>query len=124
MAATLTILKLTNISAVCSISGTGAATIALATDLLKAGETAATPKVDIKAIWGACVSGTGNTIVRNSHTLWDLTNIPFHFQFDGWNDNRDRTSDIVVTLGASGGTIILELIKKDGYGLTQQVANY
>lgn len=116
MPASIQIFKVTPIDAVVKIYGTGTYTITLGTDLKLANETVTTPIVDIKAIWGTCLTASGNTIVRNGVTLWNLPAYPFHFQFDGWSDTQAHTSDIVVTLGASGGNIVLELRKKGGYG--------
>lgn len=115
----ITFLKVTPIHCVVAIRGNQTTTITLA--MLKViNETVSAPIVDIKAIWFSCLSGSGNTIVRNSVTLWDLPGVPGNYQFDGWSDTQARTSDITVSIGASGGTIILELVKKGGYGDSQQ----
>ena len=39
--------------------------------------------------------------------------------FNGFSDNTLNTYDIVVTIPAEGGTVILELLKVSGYGNTQ-----
>jgi hypothetical protein len=120
MSASFQLLKLTPIDAVVKVYGVDSYTIGLATDLKLAAEVIGTPIVDIKAIWSTCQTATGNTIVRNGITLWSPNNVPFHFQFNGWSETQAHTSDIVVTLGASGGNIVLELRKKGGYGDEQQ----
>jgi hypothetical protein len=113
--ATIQVLKLTPISAVIKVFGAaGSATIALATTLKLASETIGTPKVDINGIHASVLGNS--TIVRNSETLWTLGTYPISWRFENWCDNQDDTSDIVVTLGTGGGTIVLELTKKDGYG--------
>lgn len=124
MAASVQILKLTPIHAVVKVYGVGSYTITLGTDLKLANETVSSPIVDIKAIWSTPLTASGNTIVRNGATLWNLSNLPFHFQFDGWSDNQQNSQDIVVTLGASGGQVVLELVKKGGYGDSQFVAKF
>jgi hypothetical protein len=117
MAVSLQVLKLTPIHAVVKVYGTnGSQTISLATTLKLANETVAAPVVDIKAIWWSCAGASGNTITRNGKLLWEFGTIPGHFQFDGWTENEEHTSDIVVALPAAGGTIVLELVKKGGYG--------
>lgn len=116
--ATVTVLKNTPTHAVVKVWGTaGAATITLATDLKLANQTATTPVVNITGIVAACVATSGNTIVRNSNVLWNLPQF-FKWRSEGWADNQDNTSNIVVTLGTGGGTIVLELAKNSGYGDT------
>ena len=64
----LTMLKKTPIHCVAMITGTGAQTIALATDLLCTNETAGTCQVNIAGIYWAIPGATPATIVRNSVT--------------------------------------------------------
>lgn len=119
MATNKTIIKVTPNAAVVKIWGTaGSATIDLNVDLLTTLETSpiAAPTVHINGITAYCLSASGNLIVRNSKTLWELGNVPVNWRFEGWCDNMEPTSDIVVTLGASGGVIVLELTKKGGFG--------
>jgi hypothetical protein len=114
----LVVLKNTPIHAVVKVTGVGAQTIALATDLLHTNQTAATPTVNISAIHWAVPGTTGATIKRNTITQWPLVGSYSH-QFNGFSDNTLNTYDIVVTIPAEGGTVILELLKVSGYGNTQ-----
>ena len=126
MATTKTVIKLTPIHCVVAVSGTGAAeTIDLSVDLLSQNQTAGiatgsptVPKVNIGAIQYTINGATPATIVRNNVTLWQLTGA-FGHQFNGYSDNRENTSDIVITMPAGGGTVIIELLKVEGYGNTQ-----
>jgi hypothetical protein len=105
---------------VVAISGTGATeTIDLDTTLSTTGQTASSPKVNISAIHWSVPSGNA-TIVRNSVSLWLLTGAR-EFDFNGYSDNREQGSNIVVTTPAGGGTVIIELVKISGYGDTQHV---
>lgn len=116
----LTILKLTPIHCVAKVTGAGATTITLATDLLVSGrQTASTPTVNISGIHFAIPGSTEATIARNSVVEWRLVG-NYSFDFNGYSDNVNNTSNIVVTLPAGGGTVILELVKTGGYGDTQQ----
>ena len=116
----LTILKLTPIHCVAKVTGAGATTITLATDLLVSGrQTASTPTVNIGCIHFAIPGSTEATIARNSVVGWRLVG-NYAFDFNGFTDNANNTSDIVVTLPSGGGTVILELVKTGGYGDVQQ----
>lgn len=114
----LSVLKNTPIHTVVAIFGNSAAeTINLATTLATAAQTPATPQVHIKAIHWSVPSGDA-IIGRNGVTLWAL-NGAFQFDFAGYSDNREATSNIAVTIPAGGGTVILELMKISGYGDAQ-----
>lgn len=116
----LSVLKNTPIHTVIAISGTSAAeTINLATTLATASQTPSSPRVHIKAIHWSVPEGNA-IIARNGVTLWSL-NAAFQFDFAGYADNREATSNIVVTLPAGGGTVLLELMKISGYGDTQHI---
>jgi hypothetical protein len=115
----LTILKKTPIHVVAMVTGAGAQTISLATDLIGTNETASTPTVNIGGIYWSVPGATAATIVRNSVTQWPVLG-SYHFEFNGWSDNSNNTFDIVVTIPAGGGTVILELLKIGGYGNSQQ----
>lgn len=120
MAATVSVLKLTQVHGVVKVRGTGAGTIALATTLKKSTETVATPTVHIKSIYVSLASGTAATVVRNGKTLWTLNDQGCGFlDFAGWSDNEESTSDIVVTFTGGDGTVVLELMKVSGYGPQQ-----
>lgn len=116
----LTILKNTPIHAVIAISGAGATeTINLADTLKTSSQTPGTPIVNISAIhWSVPVGNA--TITRNSVPLWLLTGAR-EFDFNGYSDNRENGSNIVVVTPAGGGTVILELVKISGYGDTQHI---
>lgn len=116
----LTVLKNTPIHAVVAVSGANAAeTIDLATTIKTAAQTAGTPIVNISAIhWSVPV---GNALIaRNSNNLWLLTGAR-EFDFNGYSDNRENGSNIIVTLPAGGGTVIIEMVKISGYGDAQHV---
>ena len=115
----LTVLKKTPIHCVVKVSGASAETITLATTLLYGPhEVAATPKVHIMGLHWAIVGATGATIVRNAVTLYNLVGA-YGEVYNGFSDNQQESSDIVVTIPAGGGSIILELLKVSGYGNTQ-----
>ena len=126
MAASKTILKLTPIHCVVKVYGTGEVTIALATDLLypNGRETVVgqptPPTVNITGLRWAVPGAVAATVTRNSNAHWNLGGA-YYLQFDGFSDNSDNTSDIVVDFGAGTGTIILELVKISGYGDTQHL---
>lgn len=114
------ILKNTPIHAVIAITGAAASeTINLSTTLAITGQTAATPLVDIKHIHWSVPVGVA-TIVRNSVTLWNVTGA-YNLDFCGFTDNREHGSNIVITLPAGGGTVIVELMKISGYGDSQHI---
>lgn len=116
----LTILKNTPIHAVVVISGANAAeTIDLASTLATASQTPGTPIVNISAIHWSVPSGNA-LISRNSVSLWLLTGAR-EFDFNGYSDNRENGSNIIVTLPAGGGTVIIEVVKISGYGDTQHI---
>ena len=113
-----TILKNTPIHSVVKIHGAGTETITLATDLLYTNQTASTPKVNISAIHWSVPGTTEATITRNSVVHWRLVGA-FSHSFNGFSDISENTSNIVITIPAGGGSVILELLKVDGYGNTQ-----
>ena len=116
----ISILKKTPIHVVVAITGANASeTIDLETTLETTTQNAATPKANISGIYWSIPSGNG-TVSRNSVQLWAMTGAR-DFQFHGFSDNRENGSNIVVTLPAGGGTIILEIMKVSGYGDTQHV---
>jgi len=116
----LNILKNTPIHAVVAISGANAAeTINLSSTLATASQTASSPVVNISAIHWSVPAGNA-LIQRNSNSLWLLTGAR-EFDFNGYSDNRENSSNIVVTLPAGGGTVIIEVVKISGYGDTQHI---
>ena len=120
MAATVSVLKLTQVHGVVKVRGTGAGTIALATTLKKSTETVSSPVVHIKSITVSLAGGTAATISRNGQTLWTLNDQGSSFlDFAGFSDNEEAASDIVVTFTGGEGTVVLELMKVSGYGSKQ-----
>lgn len=98
-----------------SNTGTETATVTLA-DLAIAGrQTASGPRVSIRSITIAVPADSMATITRNSEVLWK-TNQNLQIRSEGWSDKRQITQNIVLTLGTTGGTIMLELGKEDGFG--------
>lgn len=118
MAATKAVLKLTQVHGVVKVRGTGAATIALATDLKKSTETQSSPKANIRTIHWACSVGTTATVTRNSQVLYYLSGTG-KMEFMGWSDNEENGSDIVVDFSSGTGAVVLELAKISGYGPQQ-----
>lgn len=115
----LTILKLTPIHCVVKVSAASTETIDLdATLMFPPYEVAATPRVHIMGLHYSIPGSTGATIVRNSVTLYTLLG-NWGSTYNGFLDNQQEASDIVVTIPAGGGHIILELMKVSGYGNTQ-----
>lgn len=113
-----TILKNTPIHSVVKISGAGTETISLATDLLYTNQVASTPTVNISAIHWSVPGTTEATVKRNSITQWPLIGA-YSLLFNGFSDISLNTYDIVVTIPAGGGTVVLELLKIGGYNNTQ-----
>lgn len=116
----ITVLKNTPIHVVVAVSGANATEdINLLTTIKTATQTAGTPVVNISAIHWSVPAGNA-TITRNSVPLWLMTGSR-EFEFNGFADNRENTSNIQVAIPAGGGTVIIELVKISGYGDTQHV---
>lgn len=102
----------------CAVKLFGAAgvteTVTLSTDLVIAPEVPASPTVNLKAIHFAVPVGVA-TIARNGVVLWSVTGCE-SLIFNGFYDTQNSGSDLVVTIPAGGGTVVLELVKKSGYG--------
>ena len=113
----LTIMKLTETLAIVKVSGVGATTINLSTDLLSSTQTlSGTLKVGIGFLNWTCAEAI--TIVRNSVEVYKLHTNANEFDLSGNGGMLDLTesaSNIVVTLGASGGVCFLTLRKAGGY---------
>ena len=89
------------------------------THKLYKGQFASTPIVNISSIsWSVPVGNA--TITRNSELLWSL-NGSYHFDFNGFSDNRQNGSDVVVVTPAGGGHVIIEFVKVSGYSDTQHL---
>jgi hypothetical protein len=113
-----TVLKKTPLHCVVAITGSGTETIDLIDDLdLTTESPEETVTVDIVGItWSVPVGNA--SVARNSETQWLLT-LANAIQMNGWVDNRNNTHDITVVVPVGGGTVVLELVKKDGYGRSQ-----
>jgi len=119
-----TILKVTPTTAVVKISDAGAQTISLANDLLFKNQTtgqidvaglAPAPTVNIRSI-NFSIPGTVNgTISRAGANVFYALGV-FDLSYAGYSDSQNNTSDLVVTIPAGGGHIIVELLKIAGYG--------
>jgi hypothetical protein len=111
-----TIMKLTETSAIVKISGTGAETITLNTDLLSTTQTVSgTPKVGIGYLtW---TTGENIVIARNGVTVYTLFTNTGEFDLSGNGGMLDiiqGTSNLVVTI-TGDGVIFLTLRKIEGY---------
>ena len=89
------------------------------THKLYKGQFASTPIVNISSIsWSVPVGNA--TITRNSELLWSL-NGAYHFDFNGFSDNRQNGTDVVVVTPAGGGHVIIEFVKVSGYSDTEHL---
>lgn len=118
MAATTTVLKLTQIQGVVKVHGANSesATIALATTLKKSTETVGTPAVNIRRLYWSTAGQID--ITRNGEHIWHLTgngDLDFH----GFADNQENESDIVVSFSTTDGVVIVDCAKVSGYGSQQ-----
>jgi len=115
----LTVLKNTPIHCVVKIYGSGEETIVLDDTIVHSTQSPGegTARVNISSIWWS-IPQNAATIARDEEVLWTLKN-EFKFEFHGFADSEYNDSDIVVTLPAQGGTVILELLKIEGYGDSQ-----
>ena len=89
------------------------------THKLHKGQFASTPIVNISSIAWSVPAGNA-TITRNSELLWSLTGSR-DFHFNGFSDNRQNGSDVVVVTPAGGGTVIIEFLKVSGYSDVQHL---
>ena len=117
MAAVTTVLKLTQVQGVVKVHGENndSATIALATTLKKTSETQSSPKANIKRIYWSTDKNADITITRNGVVCWDLFGYG-DLEFNGFADNEENDSDVVVDFNNGHGTIIIEFAKVSGYG--------
>jgi len=123
MAVVKSFLKLTESESVVKVAGTaGAATISLATDLLRSTEAltvGGTPTATIRTLtWSGAAAGV-ITITRNGVTVFTLLSaacgqLDFGGQFCV-ADNTEATSDIVVTISGGQAEVLLRVAKVTGY---------
>lgn len=117
-----TIVKNNPEGAIVIISGDSANETITLNELALAGkQTASSPVVYIRALHIWTTTSSAATVTRNSVVLYK-TDQNQSLRFENFADTREAGQNITVTLGASGGTVILDLAKKSGYGDTQQVA--
>jgi hypothetical protein len=115
-----TILKNTPIHTVVAVSGDSLTETIALVDLATSGQTPSSPKLNIRAIQWSVPGTTPATITRNSAVLWKLTGV-YDLQMNGYNDNRQNGSSIVVTTPSTGGTVIIEFMKISGWGDVQHL---
>ena len=124
MAVVKSFLKLTETDCVVKVAGTaGAATITLASDLLRSTEALTgggeTPKVVITTLtWSGDANGV-MTIARGGVTVFTLlasasAQLDLNGQFTV-PDNTNATSDIVVTISGGQSELIMRVQKVTGY---------
>lgn len=120
MAATTTVLKLTQVQGVVKVHGQNSetATIALATTLKKSTETVASPVVNIRRIYWSSDKNADITITRNGVHCWHLFGNG-DLDFNGFSDNQENASDIVVEFHNGDGIVIIDCVKVSGYGPQQ-----
>jgi len=121
MPITKTILKKVRQQAIVKFVGDGTANVDLIADLKLSDETPLDPaniKVNINSIYfngpdASAISlkrgGTGNVYVLNGSDNW------FFSQQSGFSDTSNSSANVVVTIPAPGGTVILGLTKESGF---------
>jgi len=110
------IMKLTETLATVKITGTGAETISLSTDLLSpTQELGTTPTVGIQYLqW---TTGGSIIVARNGVTVFELYGSTGNFDLSGHGgmlDTQNSTNDITVTV-TGGGSLLISLRKMSGY---------
>ncbi len=113
-------IKLTQVQAVVRCSGTGgdSGTIDIDTDILKSGETASSPTVDIKRVHWNCDKNAEVTITRNSVDIMYVHGTGFTDWY-GWVENTENASDIGIAISNGDAVVWLELSKVTGFGSQQ-----
>jgi hypothetical protein len=123
-----TVLKNTNNEAVVKITGIGAETIDLQTDILAATQALAgeTQTVNIVGIQFTGLATSTITIVRGGTTVTSLSS-EGHDYIElgaGYSETIGNTSDIVVTIGTANAQAYITLRKVGGYATTVETATY
>jgi hypothetical protein len=120
MAAITTVLKLTQVQGVVKVHGQNSetATIALATTLKKSTETVASPVVNIRRIYWSADKNAEIIILRNGVHCWHLFGNG-DLDFNGFSDNQENASDIVVEFHNGDSIVIIDCVKVSGYGPQQ-----
>ena len=124
MAITKTILKKVRQQAIVKLVGDGTANVDLIADLKLSDETvsnASNVKVNINSIYFN--ADTGPILVKRNNSnvmvLFGSDNW-FFSQSTGFTDTSNNSANVVVTLPASGGTVILGLTKEAGFAEPDQ----
>ena len=122
------ILKNTNQEAIVKISGIGAETIDLQTDILAATQSldGGTQTVNIVAIEYTGLANSTVTIARNGTTVTSLLSEGHDVvaMGAGWAETTENTSDIGVTIGTANAQCYLTLRKVSGYATKVETATY
>lgn len=124
MPITKTILKKVRQQAIVKLVGDGTANVDLIADLKLSDETVSNPanvKVNINSIYFN--SDTGPIVIKrnNSNVLVLFSGDNWLFsQASGFTDTSNSSANVVVTIPASGGTVILGLTKENGFNEPDQ----
>jgi len=122
MAITKTILKKVRQQAVVKFVGDGTANVDLIADLTLADETPLDPaniRVNINSIYFNNSDSSANPIFikRDGSNVFILNGSDnwFFTQQSGFSDTSNNTANVVVTIPAPGGTVIIGLTKENGF---------
>jgi len=113
-------LKLTQVQAVVRCTGTGgdSGTIDIDTDIVKSGETASSPTVNITRVHWNCDKNAAITITRNSVDIMHVHGTGFTDWY-GWVENTENDQDIDIDISNGDAVVWLELSKVTGFGSQQ-----
>lgn len=113
-------LKLTQVQAVVRCTGTGgdSGTIDIDTDIVKSGETASSPTVNITRVHWNCDKNAAVTITRNSVDIMHVHGTGFTDWY-GWVENTENDQDIDIAISNGDAVVWLELSKVTGFGSQQ-----
>jgi len=123
-----TILKNTNQEAIVKITGVGAETIDLQTDILASTQAldGATQTVNIVGIEFTGLATSTITIVRDGTTVTSLAASGHDVvaMGAGWSESTANTADITVTIGTANAQCYLTLRKVSGYATKVETATF
>jgi|TARA_B100001939_G_C16892199_1_gene595936 hypothetical protein len=113
-------LKLTQVQAVVRCTGTGgdSGTIDIDTDIVKSGETASSPTVNITRVHWNCDKNAAVTITRNSVDIMHVHGTGFTDWY-GWVETTENDQDIDIAISNGDAVVWLELSKVTGFGSQQ-----
>ena len=113
-------LKLTQVQAVVRCTGTGgdSGTIDIDTDIVKSGETASSPTVNITRAHWNCDKNAAVTITRNSVDIMHVHGTGFTDWY-GWVETTENDQDIDIAISNGDAVVWLELSKVTGFGSQQ-----